>query len=168
MEQVSEELSKKILAGEDRVLNLQSTLASALNDRRILLQEKDKYNDYDILIGENIALKQRVGDLESIKEKQSSEIKTLEDELRNSVANFNNLDSKFQAERQMNSTKEQKSALVQDKTKFELIEMHARLEQSRVEYANLYRKYRSLVKDRPKTEKVYICTCHFNLLNSFN
>src|SRR5699024_1073082 len=103
----------------------------------------------------NTTLRQRVQDLEVVKAKQANEIKTLEDELHNSVANFNNLDSKFQSEREANAIKEQKSALLVDKTKFELIEMHARLEQSRVEYANLYRKYRSLQKsERSKLEKV--------------
>ena len=152
-------MEKKRNAAEEKVQYLQSSLAETLNERRALMQEKDKYKNYDSLLAENQALKQRISDLEATKEKQMSEIKTLEEELRNSVANLNNLDSKFQSERNANATKEQQNALAMDKTKFELIEMHARLEQSRVEYANLYRKYRTLQKmDRSKQhEKVLIC-----------
>ena len=164
MKQIHDELSKKLLAAEDKVMNLQSSLASALHERRSLMQDKEKFSNYDNVIGENQAMKQRIADLESNKEKQLMEIQTLEAELRNSVDNFNNLDSKFQAERNANATKEQKTALTLDKTKFELIEMHARLEQSRVEYANLYRKYRALQKmDRSKPqEKVHFLSFNTN------
>lgn len=126
---------------------LQSSLAKALADYRALQNDYEKFSNYEALIDENEMLKRRVQDFEVVKAKQASEIKTLEDELRTSVQNLNSLDSKIQAEREAIAAKEQKYALTIDKTKFELIEMHARLEQSRVEYANLYRKNQSLQKE---------------------
>ena len=134
---------------------MQSTLANALNERRSFIQkEKDKYPNYDVLINENKELKQRISDLESIKEKQLREIKILEEELTESVSKFRVLDSKFERERSVNKGKEQKSALEIDKLHLDLIEMRARLEQSRVEYGNLLRKLRSLRKlDHSKNVK---------------
>lgn len=157
---ISENANKRLVAAENKELTLQSSLAKALNDCRALQQYAEKVNNYDLLLSENVALKQRVSELELVKEKHASEIKTLEDELRNSVSNFNSLDAKFQAEREANATKEQKNALDLDKTRCDLIEMHARLEQARVEYANLYRKYRSFQKaDRSKLDKVFPSGC---------
>lgn len=137
---------------------LQSSLAKALNDLRALQSDNEKFSNYEAIIDENEILKRRVQEIELVKAKQASEIKTLEEELRNSVHNLNNLDSKIQNERDAISAKEQKYALTLDKTKFELIEMHARLESSRVEYANLYRKNQSLQKEVARSKEVQTLT----------
>lgn len=126
---------------EGTVLQLQSTLANAFNDRRSLLEEKEK--NYETIRYDNEQLKKRVLELESVKEKQANEIKSLEEELRTSVDNFNNLNMKFQTERNENELKLQKNALALDKSKYEYIELQARFEQARVEFADLYRKYKT-------------------------
>lgn len=126
---------------EGTVLQLQSTLANAFNDRRSLLEEKEK--NYETIRYDNEQLKKRVLELESVKEKQANEIKALEEELRTSVDNFNNLNMKFQTERNENELKLQKNALALDKSKYEYIELQARFEQARVEFADLYRKYKT-------------------------
>lgn len=150
LQQANDDLNKKFVGAEEKMVALQSSLAKALNDYRDLQTDYEKFSNYEALIDENEMLKRRVQDLDNVKSKQASEIKTLEDELRTSVQNLNNLDSKIQAEREAISAKEQKYTLLLDKTKFELIEMHARLEQSRVEYANLYRKNQFLQKEVTK------------------
>lgn len=158
MQQANDDLNKKFVISEDKMMNLQSSLATTLNNLRVLQSDNEKFSNYESIIDENENLKRRVQDFEMVKAKQASEIKTLEEELRTSVHNLNKLDSKIQSEREAINAKEQKFALTLDKTKFELIEMHARLEQSRVEYANLYRKNQSLQKEIAKSREIHTQT----------
>lgn len=150
MKRNNSELNQKKDSLETIVEKLKNSLASLLSERRDLIGENN--TKLSSIENENQSLKDRITKLESTNQKQLEEIKSLESELHNAVENYKNINSKFQVERDSYVEKEKKSLLARDKIQLELVEMKARLEQARVEYANVYQRYQLCYKKLQKSQ----------------
>ncbi|KAH9415481.1 hypothetical protein DERP_010337 [Dermatophagoides pteronyssinus] len=141
------ELLTKVNSLEDDLESTKSTLAKTLDERRALMDERSNWQTSMKTYDESKNyLIQRVEELEKNREKQSAEIKSLEEELRQSISNLKNINSKSEKEQSYNQKKEQDLIIKIDKLNADYIEMRARLEQAKVEYGNLFVKYQNLQK----------------------
>ncbi|OTF77926.1 hypothetical protein BLA29_007646, partial [Euroglyphus maynei] len=152
LRKANDELINKSNSLEDDLENMKSTLAKTMDERRALMDERSNWQTSMRTYDESKNyLIQRVEELEKIREKQSAEIKTLEEELRQSILNLKNINSKYEKEQSYNQKQQQDMIIKIDKLNADYIEMRARLEQAKVEYGNLYMKYQNLQKKHERS-----------------
>lgn len=169
---------------ENNIENVKSNMAQVLEERRTFMERATRFDlelqnaerellncrnqaqnanirlmsELETLRAKNI----RVEELESIKEKQASEIKSLEQELKTMVDNMKNFESKMQIERDIHAKKEQNAILQNDRLNLEIIEMKARVEQCKAEYGKLYRQYIAAKRHTESLQQLSVHTYYFS------
>lgn len=151
LRKANNELLSKVHSLEDDMENTKSILATTLDERRALMDERSNWHTSMKTYDESKNyLIQRVEDLEKIRDKQLAEIKSLEEELRQSISNLKNINSKSEKEQSYHQKQQQDMIIKIDKLNADYIEMRARLEQAKVEYGNLFVKYQNLQKKQER------------------
>lgn len=95
---------------------MQSKLAESLSERRSLTNEKLNLEEkVQNLLDENNRKDKYIEELETLKTMHSKEIKSLEEELKNVITNFQNLNDKYELESKLNQKRQQDLTLEIDK-----------------------------------------------------
>lgn len=142
-------------ATQSNLDTVKSALAEALSKARSFAEQYDDKSAY---------LEAQVKFLQETKEKQSSEIKGLEEELSNTVCNLKTLNDKYLLERESNLKMSQSNTLTIDKLRNDVLESKAMLETARIEYGTLVRKHKSLMKKVQEVEPITFQTVFMSFI----